>query len=134
MKWLANIRTKQQNVIIAIVLLVIVYMAFSAINVIARNYELQQRMDDLIAENEILELENEQLRFEIAYYQTDSFVEREARDKLEMQAPGEHTVIFPDLIPRPSGPPEPEPEPTFTQSLTDNAKEWMFFLFRIDLS
>lgn len=134
MKWLAKIKINQQNAVLAVILVVIIYMAFSSLNVIARNYQLQQRMDDLIAENEILQLENEQLQFEITYYQTDAFVEREARDKLELQAPGERTVIFPDLIPRPSPPPQPEPDPTFTQSVADNIQEWIFFLFRIDLS
>ncbi|MEX0668508.1 MAG: cell division protein FtsL [Candidatus Saccharimonadales bacterium] len=133
MSILSKIRLKRNHIINFIIIIVVVYVAIATLNVIARNYQLQQQMDELIAENEILELENEQLRLEIAYFQTDSFVEKEARAKLNLQAPGEHTVIFSDLIPGPVEPPEPEPEQTFVEAADENIREWLYFLFRIDL-
>ncbi|MEX0748882.1 MAG: septum formation initiator family protein [Candidatus Saccharimonadales bacterium] len=131
-KWLAKFKFSPRQAVMVGVLVLLGYVAFSTLNVIARNYQLQQRMDELAAENEILELENRQLEYELAYYQTDAFTELEARAKLELQAPGEKVVIFPDRIPEPAGPPQPEPEPTFTQTLADNVREWLYFLFRIE--
>ncbi len=133
MSILSKLRFKRNHIINLVIMVVVVYVAIATLNVIARNYQLQQRMDQLISENELLELENEQLRLEIAYFQTDSFVEKEARAKLNLQAPGEHTVIFSDLIPGPVEPPEPEPEQTFVEAANDNIREWLYFLFRVDI-
>ncbi len=132
-KRLLKRRLTRQHVIFAVLLIVVVYIGVSTLSVITRNYQLQQRIDELRAENRVLELENQKLRYRITYYKTDAFVEKEARAKLNLKAPGETVVIFPDKIPESAKPPESEPEPTLTEAATDNFQRWMYFLFRLEL-
>ena len=118
------------HAILLMLLIVVVYVAGATLHVIAQNYHLQQRVHELRNQNQVLELENQQLRYRITYYKTDAFVEKEARAKLNLKAPGETVVIFPGNMPGNAQPPEPEPEQTFTETMDDNWQEWMHFLFR----
>lgn len=123
-----------RNIISVIAILIILYGSYSTLKVIGYNYKLQKDIDDLRAEVELLDLQNKQLEYSIAYYKTDAFADREARDKLGLQAPGEHVVIFPDKIPRkldtPKTPEQIAQEQTFTQRSKSNLEQWLFFLFK----
>lgn len=121
-----------RHLINVIALAVIGYMTVATLNVIARNYELQREVDRLQEEIALLELQNNELEYQIAYYQTDAFADKEARDKLGLAAPGEQVVIFPDKIP--SGV-DIEPATTTEELPRDpasNWQQWMYFLFRIE--
>lgn len=126
-------RLDRQQAIFAAVLILLVYLGVSTLGVIAKNYRLQQRVDELTAQNELLRLQNQQLEYEITYFQTDAFVEMEAREKLGLQAPGEQVVIFPDRVPGPAEPPEPEPKLSIEETVVDNLKQWLYFLFRLEV-
>lgn len=126
-------RLDKQQAVFAVVLILLVYLGVSTLGVIAKNYRLQQQVDELTAQNEILRLQNQQLEYEITYFQTDAFVELEAREKLGLQAPGEKVVIFPDRVPGPAKPPEPEPELSIEETVVDNMKQWLYFLFRLEI-
>ncbi len=121
----------RQHIILAVLAVVVVYVAGATLHVIAQNYRLQQRINELQAQNQVLELENQQLRYRITYYKTDAFVEKEARAKLNLQAPEETTVIFPDNMPGSAQPPRPEPDPGFTESILGNLGQWSHFLFHV---
>jgi cell division protein FtsL len=122
---------RREHILFAALLIVMVYIGASTLNVIAQNYQLQQRIDELRARNQVLELENQQLRYQITYYKTEAFVEKEARDKLGLQAPGETVVIFPDKVPDSAEAAESETEATLPETVMDNFQRWMYFLFRI---
>ena len=126
-------RLTRQNILIAVIVVLIIYVAVATLNVIARNYQLQQQVDQLEQENEIIALENQQLEYQIMYYQTEAFVEKEARAKLNLQEPGERVIVFPDLVPERQRPPEPEPEPEFAEEAANNFSEWAYFLFRVEI-
>lgn len=55
-----------------------------------------RRLDILKAEVAQLEQKREELEATAEYYKTDDFIEKEARDKLNMVKPGEKIVIITD--------------------------------------
>lgn len=130
---LKNLLTTR-NVLSVIAVLFILYGSYATLKVIGYNYQLQKDIDQLRAEVELLDLQNKQLEYSIAYYKTDAFADREARDKLGLQAPGEQVVIFPDKIPReletPKTPQQIAEEQNFTQRSKSNLDQWLFFLFK----
>lgn len=130
---LKNLLTSR-NVLSVIAVLFILYGSYATLKVIGYNYQLQKDIDQLRAEVELLDLQNKQLEYSIAYYKTDAFADREARDKLGLQAPGEQVVIFPDKIPReletPKTPQQIAEEQNFTQRSKSNLDQWLFFLFK----
>ena len=130
---LRKLKISRQQLLMLVLCIIIAYVAVATINVIARNYQLQQRVDELRVENEILALENDQLEYEIAYYRTEAFVEKEARAKLNKKSSGESVVVFSDKIPDRHQPPEPEPEPELGEEVADNFQQWLYFLFRLEL-
>ncbi|MDR2524074.1 MAG: hypothetical protein LBC95_00825 [Candidatus Nomurabacteria bacterium] len=67
-------------------------MTVSAMN---KNYDLQNQLEQGRLENEIQEIENENLKLQQAYYQTNEYLELAAREKLNKALPGEHLVILP---------------------------------------
>ena len=75
--------------IIALVLLVL------SVESMQKNYQLQRQVDEGVTENEVQSLENENLRLRQMYYQTDEYLELEARDKLNKAFAGEHLVYLP---------------------------------------
>lgn len=75
---------------IAIVLLVI-----EVAQTVKKNFQLRQQITQLETEIQQLEEQKIELGYRIAYYQTDAFKEKEARDKLGLQKPGEGVIIIP---------------------------------------
>ena len=117
----------RRNLVNLISLLVIGYMGFATLQVISRNYKLQEEVDSLATEIELQKLKNQELEYQIAYYRTDAFAEKEARDKLGLQAPGEKVVIFPAKIPTGV---QVEAIQSPAQKALNNLEHWLFFLFK----
>jgi len=80
---------------IVIIVLVALLLGYNTLAAILRNYELQGRVDRLDDEIGILELENNKLRYNNEYYKTDSYLEKRARESLNLRRPGEEVVIVP---------------------------------------
>ncbi len=74
-------------------LIVTMYVLAALINLSAKNTSLRQRADVVEEDTIRLESEVENLQAQIAYYDTDAYKERFAREKLGLQAPGENVVI-----------------------------------------
>ena len=85
-----------------------------------RNYRLQQKYDRLTAEVELQELENQNLRYNIAYLKTDDYKELAARDKFTKALPGEHLVYLPNNAAATQAP----VAKAATQVKQDEAKGW----------
>ncbi|MBI4101231.1 septum formation initiator family protein [Candidatus Microgenomates bacterium] len=122
----------RRTLLMIIALAVIGYIGFATLQVISRNYKLQQDLDALQAEIELLKLKNQELEYQVAYFRTDAFADKEARAKLGLQAAGEKVVIFPDRIPKGVAVDEEavvEPGLTAKEALS-NFEEWLYFLFK----
>jgi cell division protein FtsB len=90
----ARILGNKTVILIGVVILVFLSVALG--KELLRRYEVNQEIAQL--EEEIAQLEERNLDLDdlIDYFNTNSFAEREARQKLGMQKEGETTVIFPE--------------------------------------
>ncbi len=134
-KQLRDIRVVGLLVFGVIVLLV----TFSGIGAIQENYELLKQIAQLEQENEIVRLENANQALKNQYYNTDQYLELEARRQFGLAAPGETVYIVPaseaferiaELPSEEQSTPPPRIEKPFYQ---ENFEAWMdFFLNRRD--
>lgn len=88
--------TRERIIIGAVIVAVLFWIALT-IRVLNDNYNLQRQVDNAILDNQITELENENLKLEQVYYQTDEYLELSARSLLGKAQPGEHLVILPRI-------------------------------------
>lgn len=77
-------------------LLVALGLGWNTVTAMQRNYRLQQKYDQLNTEVELMELENENLKYNIAYLKTQDYLELAARDKFNKALPGETMVYLPN--------------------------------------
>lgn len=96
------------NLINAIGAVIVIYLLVVLIQTVKHNYDLNQQVNALRAETDRVKTQNEQLSYDIQYYRTDSFRDREARAKLGLQLPGENVVIIPKTTPAPTVAPSAE--------------------------
>lgn len=78
-----------------LVLLVVVYIAFSVGRSVLKNYQMNRRIEALKEQIAILEREQDYLKTLIAYYRTNTFKELKAREELGFQKPGEFVLSVP---------------------------------------
>lgn len=76
-------------------ILIALYLAAVLSQTIYYNYTLNRHIETLRGEISLLQAQQEQLNYNISYYKTDSFKDREARAKLGLQLPGEGVLILP---------------------------------------
>ena len=74
-------------------LIATMYVCVALINISARNTSLREKADRLEEDNVRLESDIELLQAQVSYFKTESFQEYLVREKLGLQAPGEHVVI-----------------------------------------
>lgn len=84
---------------------------------------MQQEIGKLDQQIQDLELETQKLNYQIQYYQTDSYKEKEARARLGLQAPGEGVVILPN-----SDDTRTQDEETQQKRKKSNFEQWIEFL------
>jgi cell division protein FtsB len=116
---LKDVRVIGLLVFVVIVLLV----TWSGLGAIQSNFVLQKQIARLEQENEVKDLENTNLRLKNQYYNTDQYLELQARRQFGRAAPGETLVIVPrsvaqQAVPRPEKP-----------SYQKNFEAWMEFFF-----
>jgi cell division protein FtsB len=70
-------------------------LVWSTVEVMQRNYYLQQKFNKLSAEVELQKIENQNLRYNINYLKTDDYLELAARSKFNKASPGETMVYLP---------------------------------------
>jgi cell division protein FtsB len=82
---------------------IVVYLLVVLAQTVKRNYDLGNQIDDMKSQITQLQDQKDQLSYNLQYYGTESFRDREARSKLGLQLPGENVII----VPRPSAAPTP---------------------------
>jgi cell division protein FtsB len=113
------------NLTTALGAFIAIYLLVILGGVVKRNHDLQVQINGLNSQITQLKTQETQLNYDIAYYQTDAFKEKEARAKLGLVAPGESVVLLP-----------PEQSSSSSQSAThskppakSHIAQWFSFLF-----
>jgi hypothetical protein len=112
------------NIVLVIALVLALSWAWSTINVLSKNYDLERQVEQARLDAEIMKLQNENLRLEQTYYQTDEYLELSARKLLNKAEQGEHLVI----LPRAAEEASTTPTPTMVIEKS-NFEQWIDFLF-----
>ena len=119
---------------------IVLLVSWSGVRVIETNYRLQRQIARLEEEKELLELENANKKLENEYYNTDQYLELQARKQFGKAAPGETVLIVPenvalahakDLGQEAEERKEAKPAKPFYQK---NFEAWMSFFFRRNTS
>lgn len=92
---------------------------------IKHNYDLGQQINQLNTQVALLKVQNNQLSYQIKYYGTTSYQEREAHSQLNLENPGETEVVLPSTSPEPT----PAAQTTTTAAVKQsNWSQWLSFL------
>ena len=83
------------DLVLLLALVVAGALMWNTVVAMQKNYRLQQKYNRLTAEVELQEIENQNLKYQIAYLKSDGFLELAARDKFNKAAPGETLVYLP---------------------------------------
>lgn len=71
-------------------------LGWNTVIAMQKNYRLQQKYDYLKAQVELQELQNQNLKYQIAYLKTDDYLELAAREKFNKAFEGEVLVYLPN--------------------------------------
>jgi cell division protein FtsB len=77
---------------------IVVLVSWSGVNVIQTNFNLEKQVSKLQQQNQVAQLENNNLKLQNEYYNTDTYVELTARKQFGKGAPGETEVIIPKSV------------------------------------
>lgn len=114
------------NIIPILLLLAIGYIAFLLYQAVYFNYQTNQQIRSLKGNLKQFNQDKARLESLIAYYQTSTFQELEARKKLGMKAPGEKVVQV-NVEETATNQTAPEGE-TKTQNKKSNPQAWLDFI------
>lgn len=116
------------NGVLLVAILITVSWAWGTVEAIGRNFTLQQQVDALAQEVDYEDLQNETLKFQQKYYQTDEFLELSARERLNKASDGEKVLILPKNTVSSKNTVE---QTTSVTPITQrsNLEQWMYFLF-----
>ena len=107
---------------------IVLYIFFLLILEGGKSYRLHNQADQITSEISQLQSDTKTLEYKIAYYTTDIYKERLAREKLGLKFPGESVVIV-----RGSKPEKAQSSLQFNQPIrpveTSNFQAWLEFLF-----
>ena len=84
---------RRQTFVNILIVLVLVYFGFLIYQSVYSNYEVNNTISQLKKELNKVQSDQRDLQTLIAYYQTESFRELEARKKLGMRKPGEKVIV-----------------------------------------
>jgi len=77
-------------------LILVGYTFFVLGKMVWMNYQRDQEIRNLEKEVQSIEKDNQKLSDLIAFFQTETFKEKEAREKLGVVKPGEKVLVFPE--------------------------------------
>ena len=77
---------------------IVLLVSWSGLQVIETNYQLQQQVAKLEQQIQVHELENTNLKLSNGYYNTDQYLELQARRQFGKGAPGEKLLLVPKSV------------------------------------
>lgn len=104
------------------IVLLVGYLFFAVGRVIYQSYQVNGEIENLKKEIENLREQNNQYREKILYYQSPSYRERIARERMGLQKPGEEVIVI-----LPEEKPKEDEEKKMTDNLPNYIKWWNYF-------
>lgn len=121
-----RVRVTGSSIFNVVGVLAIGYLVVMLGQTIKRNYDLGRQINDLKSQISLLQDQKTELSYDIQYYNTNSFRDRQARSQLGLQLPGENVIIIPHGTPSPTA--EPTLGPTKPTVQKSNFQQWIDFL------
>jgi cell division protein FtsB len=116
---------------------IVLLISWSGVKAIQTNYGLQKQIAVLGQQVQVQQLDNNNLKLENQYYDTDTYLDLSARQNFGLAAPGEKEIIIPKAVALSYTTPLPKPTsqvdtPTSKQPVAQrNFEAWVnFFLHR----
>lgn len=116
--------------------IVVLLVTWSGIGVIQTNYELQKKISALDQEVDLQKLENSNLQLRNQYFNTEQYLELQARRQFGKAAPGEKLLLVPKSVALahtkeiPKADKKTESPVAHKPFYQKNFEAWMSFLFR----
>lgn len=118
--------------------ILVLLVSWSGVSVIETNYSLQKQVSQLEQENQVAELENNNLKLQNEYYNSNQYLELTARRQFSKGQPGEKLLLVPESVARKYTVDIPESQNAATATPTlskpriqQNIESWVdFFLHR----
>ena len=128
---LRDIRFAGQVLFVIIVLLI----SWSGVKTIQANYDLQKQIATAKQENNIQQLENATLKLENQYYQSNQYLNLQARQDYGLAAPGEQEILVPKSVAMYYAPkvtlPATGPVKSYQPTYQKDMQDWVnYFLHR----
>ena len=119
------------NLVLVVILGLAIVWSISSISALNRNYALQQQVDQAKLDNQIIQLQNQNLKLQQSYYKTDEFLGLEARALLGKANAGENLVLLPQSssIATTSSSSLGQSSSSDNSANKSNFDQWMEFLF-----
>ncbi len=78
--------------------ILVLLVSWSGVSVIEANYDLQKQVSKLEQENQVVALENNNLKLQNQYYNSDQYLELTARRQFGKGQPGEKLLLVPKSV------------------------------------
>jgi cell division protein FtsB len=114
-------RSKLGSVVLSVVLLLVL---FGTGQLFVQKYRIDKQIKDYQAKVDAIKGQNAQLSDLVNYLNTPQYKEKEAREKLNLQKPGEVVVSLPQD--------QPATASATTTVQTSNPKKWFDYFFKKD--
>lgn len=103
--------------------LVILYLLYVVGKTLYQSYQVRREVEDLKTSISEMQLSNKELSEQIIYYQSASYKEKIARERMGLQKPGEQVIVI-----------LPEAKPKVTEAEVEdslpNYQKWYNFFFK----
>jgi cell division protein FtsB len=103
----------------------VLYLVIVLAGTVKSNYDLGRQVNQLTAQQALLQAQKDQLSYQIKYYGTTSYQERQAHAQLNLQVPGETEVVLPSSAPATTPTPAVIKKALIGKS---NFAQWLVFL------
>lgn len=118
--------------------IIAILVTWSGIGAVETNYSLQKQISQLKQQNQLSSLQNNNLELQNQYYNTNEYVELQARQLLGLASPGEKLILVPQSVALtqnvniPSDKTLSVSSPPLKPKYQSNFEAWMNFFFHRD--
>lgn len=121
------------NVVLAVAAVIAISWAWSSVQAVQRNYQLQRDVDDKRRDLALTQLQTDTLAYEQRYYKSREYQALEAKRRLGLADAGEKVIVLPPNSAQAKALDKAAATPALTLSSNEPApppfQQWMNFLF-----